>query len=98
MAKQPKIVKMQEVKPRALSVKDAAEYMGLAPKTLRNRLGSRARDPFPVKPRYYGGKMNKDRAAAKKRSAEAGARNLEEWKKEKPLWRSFVAWRIQQSR
>ena len=56
MAKQPKIVKMQEVKPRALSVKDAAEYMGLAPKTLRNRLGPRAKDPFPVRPRYYGGK------------------------------------------
>ncbi len=56
MAKQPKIVKMQEVKPRALSVKDAAEYMGLAPKTLRNRLGPRAKDPFPVKPRYFGSK------------------------------------------
>jgi hypothetical protein len=28
--------------------------------------------------------MNKDRAAAKKRSAEAGARNLEEWKRKNP--------------
>jgi hypothetical protein len=56
MAKKPKIMEIQKVKPRALSVKDAAEYIGLAPKTLRNRLGRRAKNPFPVRPRYYGGK------------------------------------------
>lgn len=56
MAKKPKIMKIQKVKPRALSVKDAAEYIGLAPKTLRNRLGPRAKNPFPVSPRYYGDK------------------------------------------
>lgn len=56
MAKQPKIVKVESISPRALCIRDAARYMGLAEKTLRNRLGSRAKDPFPVKPRYFGGK------------------------------------------
>ena len=56
MAKRPKIAKVDAIRPRLLSVSDAAKYLGLAPKTLRNRLGPKAQNPFPVKPRYYGGK------------------------------------------
>ena len=40
--------------PKLLTVEMAAEYIGLAPKTLRNRLGRRAKEPFPVKPRRQG--------------------------------------------
>jgi hypothetical protein len=39
---------------RLLSVTDTAKYLGIAPKTLRNRLGPRAKDPFPVKPKRIG--------------------------------------------
>ena len=48
-----KLVKVQEINARLLSLKDTAVYVGLAPKTLRNRLSEGS---FPVKPRYYGGK------------------------------------------
>jgi hypothetical protein len=54
--KAPRRVKLEAIQPRALSLKDAAAYIGLSPKTLRNRTGPRAPNPFPVKPRYYGGK------------------------------------------
>ena len=40
--------------PRLLTIDMAAEYIGLAPKTLRNRLGRKAKEPFPVKPRRQG--------------------------------------------
>lgn len=55
MAKTPKIVKVEAIRPRLVSVSDAATYLGLAPKTLRNRLSDKD-NPFPVRPRYYGGK------------------------------------------
>ena len=55
MAKNPQIAKVQEIRPRLLCVKDAAKYLGLATKTLRNRLSDKIK-PFPVRPRYYGGK------------------------------------------
>ena len=47
--------------PRLLTVDLAAQYLGLAPKTLRNRLGPRAEDPFPVKPKRIGRKLLFDR-------------------------------------
>jgi predicted HTH domain antitoxin len=53
MAKTPKIVKVEAIRPRLVSIADAAQYLGLAPKTLRNRLSDKS---FPVRPRYYGGK------------------------------------------
>jgi hypothetical protein len=53
--KPPKLIKTGAIRPRLLSIADAALYLGLAPKTLRNRLSDK-KDPFPVKPRYYGGK------------------------------------------
>ena len=56
MSKQPVRVKVESVRPRAVSLVDAAVYIGISPKTLRNRTGPRAPNPFPVKPRYYGGK------------------------------------------
>jgi len=55
MAKTPKIAKVEALRPRLVSIADAALYLGLAPKTLRNRLSDKD-NPFPVKPRYYGGK------------------------------------------
>lgn len=55
MAKTPKIVKVEAVRPRLAGIVDAARYIGIAPKTLRNRLSDKE-NPFPVKPRYYGGK------------------------------------------
>ena len=43
--------------PRMLTVREAAYYMRIAEKTLRNRLGPRAKNPFPVKPKHIGGKV-----------------------------------------
>ena len=45
------------INPRLLDVESAARFLGIAPKTLRNRLGSRAPDPFPVKPKRIGKKV-----------------------------------------
>lgn len=42
------------VNPRLLKIEDAARYLGIAAKTLRNRLGPRAQHPFPVKPKRIG--------------------------------------------
>ena len=42
---------------RLLTVEEAAHYLGLAPRTLRNGLGPRAAKPFPVKPVRVGGRV-----------------------------------------
>ena len=42
--------------PRSMTVDLAAHYIGLAPKTLRNRICRGAVNPFPVKSRRQGGK------------------------------------------
>jgi hypothetical protein len=55
MVKTPKKVQVEAIRPRLVSIADAAQYLGLAPKTLRNRLSDKE-NPFPVRPRYYGGK------------------------------------------
>lgn len=47
----------RERKPRMLSVRESAAYMGIAEKTLRNRLGLKAENPFPIKPKHIGGKV-----------------------------------------
>jgi len=39
---------------RLLSIEDTAKYLGIAPKTVRNRLGRKAENPFPVKPKRIG--------------------------------------------
>ena len=43
--------------PRLLTVAQAADYLGVSQKTIRNRLGPRAKKPFPVKPLRIGGKI-----------------------------------------
>jgi hypothetical protein len=43
-----------QIRPRLLKIDDAARYLGIAPKTIRNRLGPRASNPFPVKPKRIG--------------------------------------------
>ena len=57
MSKSPKIVRVETIKPRLVSLKDAARYLGLAPKTLRNRTGPKAVNPLPLQPRKIGGKV-----------------------------------------
>jgi hypothetical protein len=57
MAKTPKIVKVETIRPRLVGVRDAARYLGLAPKTLRNRTGPRAADPLPIPVKRIGAKV-----------------------------------------
>ena len=44
----------ETIRPRLLSVEQAAGYLGVSPKTIRNRLGPKAPDPFPVKAKRIG--------------------------------------------
>jgi predicted DNA-binding transcriptional regulator AlpA len=48
---------LQTPERRLLNVPEAARYLGLSPKTIRNGLGPRAKKPFPVKPVRNGGKV-----------------------------------------
>lgn len=45
---------MRQVRARLFGIVETANYLGIAPKTLRNRLGPRAVNPFPVKPKRIG--------------------------------------------
>ena len=47
----------KEIMPRMLSVDDAARYLGIAAKTIRNRIGPKAKITFPVKPKRIGGRV-----------------------------------------
>lgn len=49
--------KKKNIAPRMLSVEEAAQYIGLAAKTIRNRIGRKAMIPFPVKPKRIGGRV-----------------------------------------
>jgi hypothetical protein len=40
--------------PKLLSIEQAAEYLSISPKTIRNGLGPRAPQPFPVKAKRFG--------------------------------------------
>ena len=40
--------------PRLLGIEQAAEYLSISPKTIRNGLGPKAPQPFPVKPKKHG--------------------------------------------
>jgi len=44
----------EQITPRLLNVEQTAQYLSISPKTIRNRLGPRALDPFPVKPKKIG--------------------------------------------
>lgn len=46
-----------ERKPRMLSFRESAAYLGIAEKTLRNKSGTKAANPFPVKPKHIGGRV-----------------------------------------
>ena len=52
---------MADIQPRLLNVKQAARYLSIAPKTIRNRIGPRAPNPFPVKPKRIGKRVLFDR-------------------------------------
>jgi excisionase family DNA binding protein len=39
---------------RLLSVEETAEYLGIAPQTLYNRISWKSRNPFPLKPKRVG--------------------------------------------
>jgi predicted DNA-binding transcriptional regulator AlpA len=52
---------MREIQPRLLNVEQAARFLGIAPKTLRNRIGPRAKHPFPVRPKKIGKRVLFDR-------------------------------------
>jgi predicted DNA-binding transcriptional regulator AlpA len=56
------VEKKVDLLPRLLSVADAAKYLGLSAKTIRNRLGPKAKQPFPVKPKKIGRKVLFERA------------------------------------
>ena len=43
--------------PRLMDLETAAHYIGMAPKTLRNRIARTAEDPFEVKPKRRGRKI-----------------------------------------
>lgn len=50
------------MKPKRLfTTREAAEYLGLAPRTLYNGSGRKAEKPFPVKPKRYGRRILWDR-------------------------------------
>jgi hypothetical protein len=48
---------MGKIKPRLLPLDDAAYYIGMAPKTLRNRISRKAENPLPIKPKKQGRKV-----------------------------------------
>jgi hypothetical protein len=45
------------VAPRLLTVDQAAKYLGLSAKTIRNGLGPKAAKPFPIKPVKLAGRV-----------------------------------------
>ena len=50
-----------KIQPRLLDINETARYLSLAPKTIRNRLGPKAPDPFPVQAKRVGRKVLFDR-------------------------------------
>ena len=52
----------QEHKPtkRLLSVEETAEYLGIAPGTIYNRICRKAKKPFPIKPKRMLGRWKFD--------------------------------------
>ena len=42
---------------RLFTIDETAHYLGLAPKTIRNGLGPRAKKPFPIKAVKHGGRV-----------------------------------------
>ncbi len=46
-----------KIQPRLLNIGSTAKFLGISPKTIRNRLGPKAPDPFPLKPKRIGRKV-----------------------------------------
>jgi predicted DNA-binding transcriptional regulator AlpA len=44
-----------------LNLGESAEYIGIAGKTLYNRLAQNAKHPFPIRPKRVGGRLIFDR-------------------------------------
>ena len=44
------------IKKRLLSVEETAQYLGLSPRTVYNRIGRKAKNPFPIKVKRFMGK------------------------------------------
>ena len=54
--------KMKEIiQRRLLSVEEAANYLGLSPRTIYNGVHRKAKKPFPVKPKRIGKLVKFDR-------------------------------------
>ena len=45
-----------------MSIDIAAEYLSISGKSIRNRLGPKAPDPFPIKPKRIGKRVLFDKA------------------------------------
>ena len=54
-------MKEKEVTPRLLTVKQAAQYLNVAPRTLYNKSAPGAKDPFPIRPTRIGRSLRFDR-------------------------------------
>lgn len=45
---------MEDLTKRLLSVEETAHILGIAPRTIYNRVGPRSKNPFPIKPKRVG--------------------------------------------
>lgn len=45
---------MNRAERKLVSIDEAAKIFGISAKTIRNRLGPKAKNPFPVKPKHIG--------------------------------------------
>ena len=62
MRKQAEIKNPQPtVMPRLLTVAQAAEYLNISARSLYNRTGPRAKNPFPVRPKRIGRSLRFDK-------------------------------------
>jgi predicted DNA-binding transcriptional regulator AlpA len=48
---------VRSVRKRLLNVEETAHYLGIAPRTIYNRIGRKAKKPFPIKPERRFGKI-----------------------------------------
>ncbi|MFC1534407.1 helix-turn-helix domain-containing protein [Thermodesulfobacteriota bacterium] len=44
----------QPIQKRLFSVEEAAQFLGLSPRTIYNGTGRKAKNPFPIKPKRIG--------------------------------------------
>jgi len=51
---------MDRASKRLLSVDETAEYLGISPRTIYNKVCKNAKQPFPIKPKRFGGLIKFD--------------------------------------